>query len=422
MGKKKLIRPLHTDSLANANRLKWDAIAKLKAEIRAAEKGQLDKPETLVEEALRWREDLQNEKPAITEFFHEQMGEYVEAHNYVIPEHLIQRAQEIEQQKTTEAAKAFYRIAKGQATPVTAMIDLWLAERADMKPRQRTDYRRAVVKFSEWAPMAIEDVSRKVAGRYVSEEMIGKGKHPKTANKDISCLSSYWKWLIKRGHVEGNPWQGQSLSKKLAPKSAKRPFADDEVRILMTGTKDVFLLDLMKTAALSGMRLEEIASLKVMDILDGTFNIRDAKTAAGVRRPPIHSALVAMIARRIKSKLPSDFLFEEMGGPRTGAQERGQMGTKRFITYRRRLGIEERSESQRQSNIDFHSFRRWFIQTARNALQQGATGYDPWTIAEVVGHDTKSSESELAMTMGVYAGPQTMGAKKACVEAVKLPG
>lgn len=81
----------------------------------------------------------------------------------------------------------------------------------------------------------------------------------------------------------------------------------------------------------------------------------------------------------------------------------------------------ERSGDNRQSNIDFHSLRRWFIRTARNALQTGAKGYDPWTIAEVVGHDTTGTDSELAMTMGVYPGPQTMAAKRACIEAVKLP-
>ena len=55
VGKKKLLVPLHTDSLANANRLKWDAVAKLKAVIRAAEKGTLRKPtDVLTDEALRW--------------------------------------------------------------------------------------------------------------------------------------------------------------------------------------------------------------------------------------------------------------------------------------------------------------------------------------------------------------------------------
>lgn len=422
VGKKKLLVPLHTDSLANANRLKWDAVAKLKAVIRAAERGTPSKPgDALTDEALRWRHDIEHEKPRTIEVTDSASGVAVETDLHMLPDLLIERAEEIEEQRGAEAAASFYKIASGTETPITSLIDHWLTERADMKPRQRADYRRAVTKFGEWSPMGIEGVTKKIAGRYIGQEMIGKGRHPKTANKDISCLSSYWKWLIKRGHAEANPWQGQSLSKKLAPKVAKRPFTDGEVRRLIAGTNDSFLLDLIKTAALSGMRLEEIASLKVRDVTGGAFDIREAKTTAGVRRPPIHSALSDIIKRRTKGKAEEAFLFDEMGDARDGVKERGQIGTKRFISYRRRLGIEEKPEGQRQSNVDFHSFRRWFIHTARNALQRGATGYDPWTIAEVVGHDTKGGDGELAMTMGVYPGPQSMDAKRACVEAVKLP-
>lgn len=420
VGKKKLLVPLHTESLANANRLKWDAVAKLKAVIRAAERGTLGKPSNaLTDEALQWRRDIEHERPQTLDVIDGTTGAVVETDLHILPDLLIERAEEIEQQRGAEAAASFYKIASGIETPITSLIDHWLTERADMKPRQRADYRRAVTKFGEWSPMGIEGVTKKIAGRYIGQEMIGKGRHPKTANKDISCLSSYWKWLIKRGHAEINPWQGQSLSKKLAPKVAKRPFTDDEVRRLITGTNDAFLLDLMKTAALSGMRLEEIASLRVRDVAG--FDIREAKTAAGVRRPPVHSALADVIERRTEGRAEDAFLFPEMGHARDGVKERGQIGTKRFISYRRRLGIEEKPEGQRQSNVDFHSFRRWFIHTARNALQKGAAGYDPWAIAEVVGHDTKGGDGELAMTMGVYPGPQSMDAKRACVAAVKLP-
>lgn len=421
MGKKKLVQPLHTSSLADANRLKWAVVTKLKAIIHAAGKDTLDKSDSLTKEALRWRDDIAHEKPQTFDVIDIVTGDAVEAEEHMLPGLLIERAEEIEKERGRDAAKSFYRIAKGDETPITALIDLWLAERSDMKPRQHIDYRRAVTKFSEWATVSLEAVSKKVAGRYVSEEMIGKGRHPRTANKDISCLSSYWRWLIKRGHTEVNPWQGQSLSKKLARKSSKRPFTDDEITRLITGTNDAFLLDLMKIAALSGMRLEEIASLKVRDVAGDVFDIREAKTDAGIREVPIHSTLGSIVKRRVKDKDPEAFLFEEMGEARDGAKERGQIGTKRFITYRRRLGVDERTTpEQRQSNVDFHSFRRWFIASARNALQAGASGFDPWTIAEVVGHDTKGGDSDLQMTMGVYPGKQSRAAKIACVRAVKL--
>jgi integrase len=180
-------------------------------------------------------------------------------------------------------------------------------------------------------------------------------------------------------------------------------------------------LDVIKIAALSGMRLSEIISLKVSDVVDQTFNIHAAKTDAGIRLTPIHSDLAKLIAKRCNEKKPVELIFGEIAGDDRTIVAMAMIITKRFITLRRGLGLEEKRDDQRQSNIDFHSFRRWFITKARDALLNGATGYDNYTIAEVVGHDTEGKELGLAMTMGRYAGRQSMDAKRFCVEAVKLP-
>jgi integrase len=50
----------------------------------------------------------------------------------------------------------------------------------------------------------------------------------------------------------------------------------------------------MHVAALSGMRIEEIYRLTVADCANGWFRIRHAKTRAGVRRVPVHSALTTI--------------------------------------------------------------------------------------------------------------------------------
>lgn len=420
MGKKKLVVPLHTSSLAEANLLKWDIVARLKAEIKAAERGVALDPDTLTEEAMRWRDAILTEEPPVRTFVDEKTGEVIEYDDPVAPDLARDRAEEIENEKGRDAALTFYKIAIGQATPITALINPWLAERKDIKPRQHRDYRRAVEKFHAWSEKPVEEVTRKLAGLYISEAFISKAVNPKTANKDISCLSSFWRWLVKRGHAESNPWEGQSLSKKLMPKPTKRAYTDEEMMKLLRSTNDTLLLDLMKVAALSGMRREEIMLLRVNDTYGGMFNIRDAKTEAGIRKVPIHSQLTEIIARLTKDRSDDAFLFD-VTGREGGVVERGDYIGKRFNAYRKRIGLDERKEGQRQSNIDFHSLRRWFIATARNALQQGAKGYDPWTIAEVVGHDNKSPDSELQMTMGVYSGPQTEDAKRACVNAVKLP-
>ena len=99
--------------------------------------------------------------------------------------------------------------------------------------------------------------------------------------------------------------------------------------------------------------------------------------------------------------------------------ERSQKVSKNFTNYRRRLGIDERVDGARQSSVDFHSFRRWFIWKAREALNKGTASFTAWTIADVVGRSKE--EMPLAMTMGRYPGDDTLDAKRACVESVRLP-
>lgn len=424
-GKKTIKVPLHTNSKTTANLMKLDVLNKLQREFREASKRVPASPvDNLTEEAMRWREDLNSENPQTGYYTDQGTGEEEEYDEYFVPSLLRERAEEIAKEKGQNTASNFYKVAIGEATPMMSLLPRWLPE-TPIKDRQHTDYKRAVKKFADWCKStsagSIEAVTRKLAGRYISEELVPKTNSVKTANKDISCLSSYWRWLMKRGHADSNPWEKQSLSKKLQPKSGKRAFSEEEMIKLMTGTKDTFLLDLMSVAALTGMRREEILSLTVADCSGDQFNIRKAKTDAGVRLVPTHPDLKAIVIRRCEGRAGDKFLFEEADAKGSVSGERGDFAGKRFGYYRKKIGVDDQPEGQRQSNIDFHSFRRWFIRKARNALQRGATGYDQWTIAAVVGHDASAPDAELQMTMGTYAGPQTKEAKVACVGAVKLP-
>jgi integrase len=123
---------------------------------------------------------------------------------------------------------------------------------------------------------------------------------------------------------------------------------------------------------------------------------------------PIHSALKALVKRRQSGKRATEFVFHEAGSPREGL-ERSMAASKRFGNYRRRVGVHEREPGRKQSNVDFHSFRRWFITTARNA------GIDRATVAAVVGHEVGN------ITDDVYSGGPSVALMVACVEAVKLP-
>jgi len=419
VGSTRLKRPLQTDSPANAERIKHAVIHELKAIIAAA-----DKPrEGIVAEALGWRQDL------------EALGDRERETLELV---MVDRAEEIEAKAGLPAAREFVAIANGEATPISTLLDTYLAS-CGLKERTQDGIRRTVRVYEEWAtangePKAIENISRKVAGRFVSGHLLPR-MEPQSAGTYTKFLSGYWRFLEGKGYAESNPWTLQLQGVKQAHKRRsilldteaggsgdKRPYTDDEARRLLcaapNNATDRRTLDTAWLGALSGMRLDEICSLRVRDCQDGWFRVSadpgKGKTPAAKRRVPIHPQLASIVARRCANKKPEGYLIHELRDPPKGSnRERSMPASKAYTRFRRRLGIDERAEGQRQSNVDFHSWRRWFIRKARDAKQ------DPWTIADVVGHDKEALP--LAMTMGRYPGEANDTALRECVEAVRMP-
>jgi integrase len=328
-----------------------------------------------------------------------------------------EEAEDIETEHGPAAARAFTGIAYGTATPLLLHIDAWLREggaKGPLAPRTATQYRADVLGLAEWGKAigvtTVEGFTDHVAGRFVTEALVGKGVHWATANRKITAASAYWRWMRKRAGITAAPWAGQSMAKSAAwgVERSKRPFTDFEVATLMAGDPEAELADAMRVAALSGMRIEEIYRLTVSDCAGTWFRIRHAKTRAGVRRVPIHSALADIVGRRSEGKAADTFLFHEAGPIRAG-RERSMALSKRFGRYRRSLGVHDQLAGARHSRVDFHSWRRWFVTTARNA------GVDRATVAAVVGHETGN------LTDDTYSGGPGERLLRACVEAVRLP-
>jgi integrase len=282
----------------------------------------------------------------------------------------------------------------------------------DGLPQGRRQADRLVVRRAAPGGHRESDPSR--GGAYISDAFVKAGVHPRTANKDISCIASLWKWAERKGIADENVWKGQSLAKPQPTKGeAKRPFTDKEVETLFTGegkTKPTQLLrDFMTVAALSGMRVEEIARLTAGDIHGECFDITKAKSKAGVRMVPIHPALTEIVTRRTTARKSTETLWPELPEPKPGSPiEKSQKVVKQFTVYRRRLGVDDTPEGARQSRVDFHSWRRTFITKAEQA------GSQPHLIEALVGH------KRAGMSLGLYSGGPLIEQLRAVVESVKL--
>ena len=96
--------------------------------------------------------------------------------------------------------------------------------------------------------------------------------------------------------------------------------------------------------------------------------------------------------------------------PDTPGRARKAPASQAFTRYRKALGIDEKPDpEQRQSNVDFHSLRRWFTTKAEQA------GQPPHIIEAVTGHKRQG------LSLGLYSAGPSRDQFKACVEAVRLP-
>jgi integrase len=224
------------------------------------------------------------------------------------------------------------------------------------------------------------------------------GDHPrgltnKTLNRYSSALSQVFAWAEKRGLFEGrNPFAGQWRRLGEKRDTEELPYTVEELRALLRETPQTDPEDhtmpstlpwLSWIGAYSGMRLNEICSLKISDVKRERgvwyFDVTGAKTEAGDRRVPIHSRLITLGILDYVKHVKGEWLFPacKPGGP---DDKRGWYASKRFTDRRRKLGV-VRLDANGKDRVDFHSFRRSVVEVLENArVPQNEA-------AQVVGHE-----------------------------------
>lgn len=173
VGKAWLKESLPTAVPKDAEILKWPVVARLKQQLGKSRQGRPDDP--LLTEAFAWREAKQDEAERI------EAGE-IDADDAAVDGALDARADTVERLEGGDRRSLFTAVASGAATPLTALQDAWLREN-EYAPRAAEAYRHAVRLLAGWCAEArvsptIEAITRKAAGRFVSEHFIAKGAHP----------------------------------------------------------------------------------------------------------------------------------------------------------------------------------------------------------------------------------------------------
>jgi integrase len=260
----------------------------------------------------------------------------------------------------------------------------------------------------------------------------GKGLSIKTLKRHCGAIAGLFEWAKDEGQVAGdNPAKGHHFSKRKGSGSTKeerKPFSNQELRWLITGPKvsapyeqrvrpenhsvETALRWLIPIALYTGMRLDEICGLRVMDVReDGNiefFNITSyeghrLKTPASERQVPIHAALIEIGFGDYffhVQEAGHEFLFPALkcGGP---DKKRSWYIGKRFTAYRRDLKIPDTKV--------FHSFRK----NVATILEQERVPENE--AAQLLGHKKPK------ITYGLYSGGLSLKELKRVVDAIKYP-
>jgi integrase len=432
LGRKRMVKSLATRDLTVAQSRRWAALADFERTFATARKQAASDVPT--DAGMAWRAalaDLERGDPAMVASFggREETFTGTDGRDFTIsPQEsalgtarllLSDQVDAMWEAGDDVGARALADMAAGRVTPLLTYVESWLAEggrQGRYTERSKLQFRGDLAALQAWCPSAgvpltIEAFTRKVAGRFVEARLADPKVNRKTLNRKISAASGYWTWMTKRGHVEVNPWERQSVTKEArkAPADRERPFTEAEMIRLLSGPASTEIADAMRVAALTGARIEAIYGLTVGRCADGWFSLPRQKKEPSDRRVPVHPELVAIVARRCEGRKPGDWLFPE--GSLKG--ERAAAISKRFGTYRQRpdVAVHERPDGVRRSLVNFHSFRRWFVTSAEQA------GQPPHIISAVVAH----VEGRKGMTLGVYSGGPSDDQLRACVEAVVLP-
>jgi integrase len=263
--------------------------------------------------------------------------------------------------------------------------------------KTKGDAYRSLKLYRPYSP-TIDDACKATTRKWLASETRAR----KSVGKTLSFLKRYWGWLQNNSYAsdERLPFH-VDLPEQLTKQEQRLPFTDNDVATLLKALEsDTAVQTAALLAMYTGARIAELMALKVEDVVteDGVpcLNIRDSKTAAGIRLVPVHNKLRPILAR-ITDETEDGYLVSGVKSA-GGADRRADVIGKRFGRIKTKQGMP-------QAKV-FHSYRKTFITKLEKAsVSEGIA-------ADIVGHEKQT------ITYGLYSGGTSMKQRKKAVNTV----
>jgi len=160
--------------------------------------------------------------------------------------------------------------------------------------------------FQEYSPSkSWFDVSNKDIRAWISN-IVEQGNTPKTANRKLSCLKSFYQYLNKKDIYQLNPAKlvtapknKKSLPLFIKEKEINFLIDDIEFEDNFEGIRNYLIINIFYY---TGMRLSELVYLKVEDIDIGESKIKVLGKRNKERIIPLHNKLLSLITRYLEHR------------------------------------------------------------------------------------------------------------------------
>ena len=222
----------------------------------------------------------------------------------------------------------------------------------------------------------INEISFQIIRTWIAS-LLEKGINPRSVNRKISTLKTYFKFLIREGELIENP-----MMKVVAPKSKKRLpifIEEDQIASLLNevqfeegfvGQRNKLIIELFYV---TGIRLSELINIKISDVDFNNQSIKVLGKRNKERIIPLSSTTINSLNNFIKNNQKNHFLFTNLGGMK--------LYTKLVYRLVNKYIAEISSVNKKSPHILRHTF-------ATHMLNNGA---DINAIKELLGHANLSA-------------------------------
>ena len=203
----------------------------------------------------------------------------------------------------------------------TALLSLMKDKFIEVQKRSLKEYTcsRKLMNLERFIGWYGDKDIRSVQKKYVSEflsELIERENYAKnTIDGILGDLSSFFNWAEESGLIRHNPFTGVS---KVIPRPkgksindlANLPYTHGMLQRWFDHIKDEQTILVISAIALySGMRLDEICSLKKADLDEDCFLVTTGKTGSSIRKIPIYKILIPLV-KGLHDSSSHDYLIE----------------------------------------------------------------------------------------------------------------